>query len=174
MWKIVKIISKGDYDYCRIDEVHPNQTENGYVLHHRIVMENYLGRILQSHEVVHHINGNKKDNRLENLEVMNVDEHSRIHALEKGQVIVLLKCPSCSKTFERRKGQTHLQKNSNWTACSRKCSGKLSASVQHHGLTPEVEKAISGNIVREYIKYEHDNPEETDDNGIRRGHTPST
>lgn len=49
-----------------------------------------------------------------------------------------------------------------------------SHEVVHHGLTSEVERAISGNIVREYVKYEHDNPEETEDNGIRRGHTPST
>ncbi len=55
----------------------PFRSENGYVvscvsgigkiLEHRWVMQQYLGRQLNSHEDVHHINGNRADNRLENL-----------------------------------------------------------------------------------------------------------
>lgn len=46
---------------------------------HRIIMESFLGRNLNRHEVVHHINENKKDNRLENLQLMSLSEHSRMH-----------------------------------------------------------------------------------------------
>lgn len=46
MWKIRKIIKKGDYEYALVPE-HPNATKNGYVLHHRIVMENSIGRLFQ-------------------------------------------------------------------------------------------------------------------------------
>ena len=48
-------------------------------LAHVVLMEEVLGRPLEPDEVVHHINGIKDDNRLENLQLMNKREHSRLH-----------------------------------------------------------------------------------------------
>lgn len=45
----------------------------------RLLMEEFLGRKLESDEVVHHINGNKKDDRIQNLEVMDEREHQSLH-----------------------------------------------------------------------------------------------
>jgi len=55
---------------------------------HRYLMEKKLGRKLDTDEVVHHIDGNKRNNSLENLEVITRSEHSRHHAIEQHAKVI--------------------------------------------------------------------------------------
>lgn len=58
---------------------------NRYEFEHRLVMEKSIGRKLEHDEHVHHINGNKQDNRMDNLQVLSKSEHQRIHAIKNPQ-----------------------------------------------------------------------------------------
>lgn len=88
------------------------------VLEHRHLMEQQLGRKLRTDECVHHKNGDKLDNRLENLEVVDRAKHTSIHQNEGGERRPAV-CTECGRDFLRL----------SWTpnqTCSQSCGMKRS------------------------------------------------
>lgn len=63
-----RIQLKSGYVLLRVDD-YPNVNIKGYVLEHVYIMSKYIGRPLTKQETVHHKNGIRNDNRLENLEL---------------------------------------------------------------------------------------------------------
>ena len=53
---------------------------DGYVLEHRLVMAEHIGRPLTRDEHIHHLNGNVQDNRVDNLEIVSRSQHRIMHA----------------------------------------------------------------------------------------------
>lgn len=62
---------------------HPHAHSDGYVMLHTIIVEQAIGRYLSNDEVVHHINHNREDNRIENLMLMTKREHISMHMKER-------------------------------------------------------------------------------------------
>jgi hypothetical protein len=78
-WKGGRITDKHGYVLVWVPG-HPMTRGHGYIAEHRLVMAETLGRNLGPQEVVHHINGNRDDNRVENLQVFaSQAQHIRHH-----------------------------------------------------------------------------------------------
>jgi len=91
------------YRYAKMHG-HPNTNKNGYISEHRFVMSQYLDRPLNPDEVIHHINGNKADNRIENLVIITRAKHVLEHHIGENHPHwkgggAILKCLQCGREF---------------------------------------------------------------------------
>jgi len=113
-WKGGRYLRQDGYWEIRID--------GRYKMEHVHIMEQHIGRRLNRSEIVHHKNGDKTDNRLENLEVMTVSQHMRHHhpaGVNRNQRQIT--CVICGKMFLG----THPR-----NTCSNKCKRERQREYQ--------------------------------------------
>lgn len=73
-----RVIASNGYVLVRVVRSHHLADCRGYAYEHRLVAERKLGRRLRKGEIAHHINGDKQDNREENIEVVSSIAHHRL------------------------------------------------------------------------------------------------
>lgn len=75
-----KRLGKG---YVNDSGYHLIRNNGKHIREHRFIMENHIGRPLLRSEIVHHKNGNRLDNRIENLEITTQESHAHFHHIGK-------------------------------------------------------------------------------------------
>jgi len=141
-------------------------TIDAWVPEHRLVMAKFIGVPLPHNAHVHHINGNKSDNRIENLAIVNNAGHKAIHALNPTKTMIekeyytpefvgkekwlKIRCPQCGKIFFRPVSQSSLKLNKKTDCCSSVCAQKLNNIIERNGVTAEIQNAIDTSIICEF------------------------
>lgn len=127
-----KTITTGGYRYVMKPD-HPQATKSGYVMEHRLIMEKHLKRILGKDEDVHHINGNKTDNRLENLQLLTHAKHAQVtNMIDMSH----RRCALClsNKTTIQRDGRPHWYYIGRLLVCN-KCNDQDLRMKKHNAIS---------------------------------------
>lgn len=117
-WRGGRTVTEHGYVLVRAGVGHPLADCRGYAYEHRVVAQTKIGRPLQKSDIIHHLNGNRQDNRPENIIVTrSVGEHALQHrsagsTLRKpGQRNGVVRCAcGCGRKFRRFDSAGRLRK----------------------------------------------------------------
>lgn len=108
LWKGGRVVNYHGYVLVKVGRNHPWADKQGYILEHRLIVGQVLGRKLEPHEPVHHKDHNKTNNALENLEYCSSPAWHGVHHRKRSDLrhpnepnpIIECAC-GCGETFEK-------------------------------------------------------------------------
>lgn len=152
-YKIYKVFhNKEKRNYAILVPLDNSNKKRTTISYARYLMSVKEGRILNSWEEVDHIDNNKQNDSLDNLQILTKKQNKEKQIKTLSHQMCKLKCPNCGKIFYRRKNKTHLIKGGTYTSCSRKCSGCFSMKQKNFPDSKEVIEGIVNNIVCEFME----------------------
>jgi hypothetical protein len=117
-------------------------------------MENHLGRYLEQNEVVHHIDGDRSNNHINNLKLTNQSDHAKEHSTKLNPII----CPQCKKEFKPTQSKIKY--------CSIECAHQASRKIKRPSKEHLIELVsslpmtrigemynVSDNTIRKWCRY---------------------
>jgi len=117
----------GKYEMIVAPDDWPGKRYRGrYCYEHHYVFWKQSGTLIEANVTcIHHKNGDTRDNRIENLELLGHSEHASKHAVH-GETFVEMKCSFCEVRFKReiRNVNTRIKKGQKDFYCSRSCMAK--------------------------------------------------
>lgn len=111
-------------------------------------------RFLNEDEEIDHIDNDKTNDDINNLQIITPLKNKLKQATIVGSEWVVLKCPNCNKIFERKKKNTHLTKgHGKSTSCCRKCASIFGAKLYWNPNDESLLNALHNNVIKVYRKY---------------------
>ena len=125
-------MKNGNYILVIAPDNSPGKKYRGrYCSEHVLVYWQHFGILPNNDEIIHHKDGNKRNNNINNLELMKRSEHAKMHQLSKGEAYIKMQCPFCGNEFIRSKSNSYFYKdNRSSMCCSRRCARLFSMIPQ--------------------------------------------
>lgn len=116
--------------------------------YHRYIMQQHLGRKLLTTEHIHHIDHNPLNNSIDNLMVLSLQQHSRLHNLEPEKHKECT-CPCCNKKFINTQSRERIYCSQSCSTTTRNKTGKFYNKINKECTCKQCNKNFSNNRNRE-------------------------
>jgi hypothetical protein len=132
---------EGRWQVCVVDPLAKKRTT---ILYSKYLISIKEKRMLNKGEQVDHIDGNKLNDSVENLQIVTGEENRRRHAVLHSAIKLKHKCPVCDQVFERTQQRSYQKtKNGKSICCSRRCGGRKKSFIFLRGI---ISSPISANL----------------------------